>query len=59
MVGADVREQFKLLSYITCLFSVIQETSSSGFYAVIGGMAGVIAVLIISVVILKRKKGNM
>ena len=59
MVVADVREQFKLLSYISCLFSVIQETSSSGFYAVIGGMTVAIAVLIIIVVILKRKKGNM
>ena len=59
MVVPGVREYFMLLSYISCLFSVIQETSSSGFYAVIGGMAGVVAVLIIIVVILKRKKGNM
>jgi hypothetical protein len=59
MVVADVREQFKLLSYISCLFSVIQETSSSGLHAVIGAMAVVIAILIIIVVIVKRKKGNM
>jgi hypothetical protein len=59
MVVADVRGEFKQLSYISCLFSVIQETSSSGLYAVIGGVAGVIAVLFIIVVILKRKKGNM
>ena len=59
MVGADVQGLFKLLSYFPCLVSVIQETSPSGLYAVIGGMAAVITVLIIIEIILKRKKGNM
>jgi uncharacterized membrane protein len=40
-------------------FPVIQETSSGGLYAVIGGVAGVITVLIIIVIIIKRTKGNM
>ena len=59
MAVADVRGWFKQLSYISCLFSEIQETSSSGLYAVIGGVAGVIAVLFIIVIIIKRNKGNM
>ena len=42
----------------------MQETSSSGLYAVIGGMAGVIAILLTIVIILgtllfRRKKGSI